>query len=75
MRDPLSLALSDRIPCLEPASCPSVPARATVTVPFGRAIVGYRPDTERVLVYRWHFVQRPDGKPEADLVRTFEMAL
>ena len=25
-RDPLTLALSDRIPCLDPLDCPSVPA-------------------------------------------------
>jgi hypothetical protein len=73
-RDPLSLALSDRIPCLEVEGCPSVPAGRTVTVPFAEAIVGYRPETERILVYWWHFVQRADGKPEADLVRTFEVA-
>jgi hypothetical protein len=74
-RDPLSLALSDRIPCLEPASCPRVPARSRITVPFSEAIVGYRPGTERALVSWWHFVQQPDGSARADRVRTFEIEL
>jgi hypothetical protein len=72
-RDPLTLALSDRIPCLEPANCPSVPARSRITVPFEEAIVGYRAETERALVYWWHFVQQPDGSVQADRVRTFEI--
>ena len=72
-RDPLTLALSDRIPCLEPTDCPSVPARGQVTVPFEQAIVGYRQETERALVYWWHFLRRPDGSVQADKVRTFEI--
>ena len=39
-RDPLSLALSDQIPCLEPLDCPRVPAGSRVTVAFEEAIVG-----------------------------------
>jgi hypothetical protein len=73
-RDPLTLALSDRIPCLAPLDCPSVPAGGRVTVPFEEAVVGYRPDTELVLVHWWHFVQRGDGSPVADEVRTIEVA-
>ena len=73
-RDPLTLALSDRIPCLAPLSCPSVPAASRVTVPFEEAVVGYRPDTKRVLVHWWHFVQRGDGSAAADEVRTLEVA-
>lgn len=72
-RDPLSLALSDRIPCLEPANCPSVAAGAQVTVPFEDAVVGYRPDTRHILVHWWHFVQRGDGSVAADRVRTLEV--
>jgi hypothetical protein len=72
-RDPLSLALSDRIPCLAPAPCPRVPAQSRVTVPFEEAIVGYRSDTERALVYWWHFVPQVDGSFIADEVRTMEM--
>jgi hypothetical protein len=71
-RDPLTLALSDRIPCLEPLNCPSVPAGKRVTVPFEEAVVGYRPGTELVLVHWWHFVQR--GSAVADEVRTIEVA-
>jgi hypothetical protein len=73
-RDPLTLALSDRIPCLEPLDCPTVPAGGRVTVPFEEAVVGYRPDTELVLVHWWHFVQRGDGSAVADEVRTIEVA-
>lgn len=73
-RDPLSLALSDRIPCLDPLDCPSVPAGRQVTVPFEHAVVGYRSDTELVLVHWWHFVQRGDGSAVADDVRTLEVA-
>ena len=73
--DPMSLALSDRIPCLEPAHCPQVPAQRRVTVPFEEAIVGYRPDTERVTVYWWHFVPQPDGSLTPDEVRTIEVIL
>ena len=75
VRDPMSLALSDRIPCLEPLDCPNVPAGSRVTVPLEDAIVGYRPDTERALVHWWHFVQRGDGSVAADEVRTLEVAL
>jgi hypothetical protein len=73
-RDPLSLALSGPIPCLEPLDCPSVPAGGSVTVPFEEAIVGYRPDTEQALVHWWHFVQQPDGSAAADEVRTIEVS-
>jgi hypothetical protein len=73
-RDPLSLALSDRIPCLEPLDCPRVPAQSRVTVPFEEAIVGYRRDTRQALVHWWHFVQRADGSVAADEVRTLEVA-
>lgn len=73
-RDPQALALSDGIPCLEPLDCPSVPAGASVTVPFDEAVVGYRPGTELVLVHWWHFVQRGDGTAVADEVRTIEVA-
>lgn len=73
-RDPLTLALSDRIPCLEPVNCPSVPAGGRVTVPFEEAVVGYRPETRLVLVHWWHFVQRGDGSAVADEVRTLEVA-
>jgi hypothetical protein len=72
-RDPLTLALSDRIPCLQPARCPSVPARGRVTVPFTEAIVGYRTDTRRAEVYWWHFVAQPNGSVAADQVRTLEV--
>jgi hypothetical protein len=72
-RDPLSLALSDRIPCLKRENCPSVPAQGRVTVPFEEAIVGYRPDTRRAEVYWWHFVAQPGGSYGADLVRTLEV--
>ena len=73
-RDPLTLALSDRIPCLQPLDCPSVPAGKRVTVPYEEAVVGYRPETEQVLVHWWHFVQRGDGSAVADEVRTIEVA-
>jgi hypothetical protein len=73
-RDPLTLALSDRIPCLEPLNCPSVPAGKRVTVPFEEAVVGYRPGTELVLLHWWHFVQRGAGSAVADEVRTIEVA-
>ena len=73
-RDPLTLALSDRIPCLEPLHCPRVPAGGRVTVPFEVAIVGYRPETDLVLVHWWHFVQRGDGSAVPDEVRTIEVA-
>jgi hypothetical protein len=73
-RDPLTLALSDRIPCLEPLDCPSVPAGERVTVPFEEVVVGYRPETDLVLVHWWHFVQRGDGSAVADEVRTIEVA-
>jgi hypothetical protein len=73
-RDPLTLALSDRIPCLEPHDCPSVPAGGRITVPFEEAVVGYRPGTDLVLVHWWHFVQRGDGSAVADEVRTIEVA-
>jgi hypothetical protein len=72
-RDPLTLALSDRIPCLEPERCPSVPARGRVKVPFAEAIVGYRTETQRAEVYWWHFVPQPDGSVAADQVRTLEV--
>ncbi len=72
-RDPLTLALSDRIPCVEPANCPSVPPRSRVTVPFDEAIVGYRAETERALVHWWHFIQQGDGSVAADEVRTLEV--
>ena len=73
-RDPLSLALSGPVPCLEPLGCPSVPAGARITVAFEEAVVGYRPDTKRALVHWWHFVQRGDGSVAADEVRTLEVA-
>ena len=73
-RDPLTLALSDRIPCLEPTGCPKVPARGRVTIPFEEAIVGYRPDTRLALVHWWHFLQRADGSVATDEVRTLEVA-
>jgi hypothetical protein len=73
-RDPLTLALSDRIPCFEPLDCPSVPAGGRVTVPFEEAVIGYRPETELVLVYWWYFMQRGDGSAVADDVRTVEVA-
>jgi hypothetical protein len=73
--DPLSLALSDRIPCLAPTGCPRVPAQGRVTVPFEEAIVGYRPDTERAIVYWWHFVPQRDGSFGADEVSTTEVIL
>jgi hypothetical protein len=71
--DPMSLALSDRIPCLGPAHCPHVPAQSQVTVPFEEAIVGYRSDTKRATVYWWHFVPQPDGSLIPDEVRTIEV--
>jgi len=71
--DPMSLALSDRIPCLEPAHCPQVPAQSRVTLPFEEAIVGYRSDTPRATVYWWHFVPQPDGSLTPDEVRTIEV--
>lgn len=74
-RDPMSLALSDRIPCLEPARCPQVPAQSRVTVPFEEAIVGYRSDTEQATVYWWHFVSQVDGSIAADEVRTIEVII
>jgi hypothetical protein len=73
-RDPLTLALSDRIPCAEPLNCPRVPPGDRVTVPFEEAVVGYRPETKLVLVHWWHFVQRGDGPAVADEVRTLEVA-
>jgi hypothetical protein len=73
--DPMSLALSDRIPCLELAHCPHVPAQSRVTVPFEEAIVGYRSDTKRATVYWWHFVPQPDGSLTPDEVRTIEVIL
>jgi hypothetical protein len=73
-RDPLTLALSDRIPCAEPLGCPRVPAGSRVTVPFEEAVVGYRAETKLVLVHWWHFVQRGDGSAVADEVRTLEVA-
>lgn len=73
-RDPLSLALSAPIPCLEPTPCPHVPAHSRVTVTFEEAIVGYRPETERATVYWWHFVPQLDGSVIADEVRTMEVA-
>ena len=72
-RDPLSLALSDGVPCQGPQGCPRVAAQSRVTVPFDDAIVGYRSDTRRAEVYWWHFVQRPDGSVAADEVRTLEV--
>jgi hypothetical protein len=72
-RDPLSLALSGPIPCLAPTNCPRVPAQGRATVPFAEAIVGYRPDTERAIVYWWHFVPQRDGSFGADEVRTIEV--
>lgn len=74
-RDPLTLALSDRIPCLEPLNCPAVPAGTRITVPFQDAVVGYRADTRRILVHWWHFVQRGDGSVAADEVRTLDVAV
>ena len=74
-RDPLTLALSDQIPCAMPTNCPSVPAGSRVTVAYGDAIAGYRPGTERALVHWWHFVQRGDGSVAADEVRTLEVEL
>jgi hypothetical protein len=74
-RDPLSLALSDRIPCLGPTNCPSVPAHSRVTLPFEEAIVGYRPGTERALVHWWRFVRQSTGGIAADRVRTIEVVL
>jgi hypothetical protein len=71
--DPMSLALSGPIPCLEPAHCPQVPAQSRVTVPSEEAIVGYRSDTERATVYWWHFVPQPDGSFAPDEVRTTEV--
>jgi hypothetical protein len=73
-RHPLTLALSDRIPCAEPLNCPRVPAGARITVPFEEAVVGYRSETKLVLVHWWHFVQRGDGAAVADEVRTLEVA-
>lgn len=73
-RDPLTLALSDAVPCRQAEGCPSVSANSRVTVPFEDAIVGYRADTRRAEVYWWHFVQRPDGSVAADQVRTLEIA-
>lgn len=73
-RDPLTLALSDRIPCLGPLNCPSVAAGARVTVPFQEAVVGYRSDTKLVLVHWWRFVEGGDGSVAADEVRTLEVA-
>lgn len=73
-RDPLTLALSDRIPCAEPVDCPRVPAGDRITVPFEDAVVGYRAETKLVLVHWWHFVQRGDGSAVADEVRTIEVA-
>ena len=72
-RDPMSLALSDRIPCLEPAHCPNVPPQSRVTVPFEEAVVGYRSDTERATVYWWHFIPQPDGSLTPDEVRTIQV--
>jgi len=72
-RDPHSLALSDQIPCADPANCSSVAARSRVTVPFEESVVGYRPDTKLALVHWWHFVQRGDGSVAADEVRTVEV--
>jgi hypothetical protein len=74
-RDPLSLALSDAIPCREPTGCSFVPAKSRVTVPFEETIVGYRTDTELALVHWWHFVRQPDGSVAADEVRTLEVIL
>jgi hypothetical protein len=74
-RDPLSLALSGPIPCLDPGSCLHVPARDRVTVPFEQAIVGYRAETARATVYWWHFLPQPDGSVAPDEVRTLEVSL
>jgi hypothetical protein len=74
-RDPLSLALSSPIPCLDPVPCPHVPARDRVTVPFEQAIVGYRAGTARATVYWWHFLPQPDGSVAPDEVRTLEVSL
>lgn len=71
--DPLSLALSAPIPCETPTDCPRISPRSRVTVPFEEAIVGYRADTERALVYWWHFVPQRDGSVAADEVSTVEV--
>jgi hypothetical protein len=44
-----------------------------VTVPSEEAIVGYRPETQRAIVYWWHFVPQMDGSFVADEVRTMEL--
>jgi hypothetical protein len=74
-RDPLSLALSGPVPCLDPVPCPHVPARDRLTVPFEQAIVGYHSRTERATVYWWHFLPQPDGSVAPDEVRTQEVNL
>jgi hypothetical protein len=73
--DPLSLALSDRIPCLEPGRCPGVDGQSRVTIPYHEAIVGYRLDTARATVFWWHLLPQPDGSVVADEVRSLDLRL
>ena len=55
--------------CVDPVGCPSVQARATVTVPYS-TIGGYTPEAREAVVYYWEL--RPTGSGyEAGEVHSF----
>ena len=58
----------DYILCADP-SCPSVPARGSVSVPFGK-ISGYHSGASEVRVLHWRLRRQQDGSYAPDSIRS-----
>jgi len=59
--DPEFLALADFILCSDPASsCPRVPPKGTVRVPYGD-IAGFHAGQTHVVVWQWRLERQADG--------------
>lgn len=55
-------------PCDRPESCPRVPPRSRIELPYD-SVAGFGPDAELALVYWWHLVPKAGGGHRADSVR------
>lgn len=55
-------------PCTDPKSCPRVPPKGEVAVPYS-SISGYSPEAKSALVYWWYLVPTREGAFAPDSIR------
>jgi hypothetical protein len=70
-----SLVVADYALCSNPASsCPRVPPRARVTLPF-HDVIGYEPGTTEIVVTQWLLRRLPDGSYEPTNVSSTQVTV